>query len=93
MDEADVRKLAKLARLRLTDDEVASIGPQLDRILGFVAKLSEVDTADVVPMTTALETSNRLRADEVTEGLTRQEALANAPASDDSHFRVPSVLS
>ena len=93
MDDDDVRKLAKLARLRLSNEEVASIGPQLDKILGFVAKLSEVDTTDVVPMTTALETSNRLRADTVTEGLTREQALANAPSADDSHFRVPSVLS
>lgn len=88
----DVEKLARLARLDLTDDERATIGPQLDTILGFIEKLSELDTTDVEPMTTALDVDNRWRDDQPTPGLSRNAALANAPAHDDECFRVPPVL-
>ena len=92
LSSEDVRKLALLARLELSDGEVAHLGPQLESILGFVAKLSELDTADVDPMTTALDVDNRWRRDELVPGLDRSAALSNAPASDDECFRVPPVL-
>ncbi|MCA9136712.1 MAG: Asp-tRNA(Asn)/Glu-tRNA(Gln) amidotransferase subunit GatC [Planctomycetales bacterium] len=88
----DVRKLALLARLEISDQEVEHLGPQLESILGFVAKLSELDTTDVEPMTTALDVDNRWRADTVTPGLDRESALSGAPAADDECFRVPPVL-
>ncbi len=88
----DVRKLALLARLELTNDEVAVLGPQLESILGFVEKLSELDTTDVEPMTTALSVENRWREDCTLPGLTTAEALRNAPASDGECFLVPPVL-
>lgn len=88
----DVRKLALLARLELSDEEVEHLGPQLESILGFVAKLSELDTSDVEPMTTALDVDNRWRRDEITPGLDRDAALANAPAADGECFLVPPVL-
>ena len=93
LNESDVRKLANLARLELTDDEVSMLGPQLKQILGFVERLSELDTEDVEPMTTALEVDNRWRDDEVTPGLTNDEAMRSAPESDDGYFVVPAVLS
>jgi len=88
----EVRKLALLARLELSDQEVEHLGPQLESILGFVAKLSELDTEGVEPMTTALDVYNRWRLDRVTPGLDREAALANAPSADGECFRVPPVL-
>jgi aspartyl-tRNA(Asn)/glutamyl-tRNA(Gln) amidotransferase subunit C len=92
ISEDDVRKLALLARLELTDEEVAVLGPQLESILGFVEKLSELDTTDVEPMTTALSVENRWREDRTVPGLSTADALRNAPASDDECFLVPPVL-
>ncbi|QDT08520.1 Asp-tRNA(Asn)/Glu-tRNA(Gln) amidotransferase subunit GatC [Planctomycetes bacterium K23_9] len=92
LSELEVRKLALLARLELSDDEVRKLGPQIDSILGFVNQLSELDTEDVQPMTTALDVDNRWRADVVTAGLSNDQALHNAPSRDDECFRVPAVL-
>ena len=88
----DVRKLGMLARLELSEEEVQTLGPQLESILGFIEKLSELDTSEVQPMTTALDVNNRWRADEVAESLPREHALKNAPNSDDEFFLVPPVL-
>ena len=88
----EVRKLALLARLDLADDEVANERPQLDSILAFVEQLTELDTTDVEPMTTALDVDNRWREDRQLEGLTTQEALANAPSRSEGCFLVPPVL-
>ena len=92
LSDEEIRKLGLLARLELSDEDVASLGPQLQSILGFVAKLSELDTDGVEPMTTALDVDNRWRADLPVAGLEREQALANAPASDEECFRVPAVL-
>ena len=88
----EVRKLVLLARLDLSDDEVANVRPQLDSILAFVEQLTELDTTDVEPMTTALDVDNRWREDRQLEGLTNQEALANAPSRSEGCFLVPPVL-
>ena len=92
LSSEDVRKLAMLARLEIDDDQVQHLGPQLEAILGVVAKLSELDTSDVEPMTTALDLDNRWRDDRVRDGLPHDAALANAPAADEECFRVPPVL-
>ncbi len=92
LSEEDVRNLALLARLELSDEEVASIGPQLVSILGFVEQLSALDTDDVEPMTTALDVDNRWREDRLIEGLSNDQALQNAPAKDENSFLVPPVL-
>lgn len=92
LSHQDVRDLALLARLEISDDEVDHLASQLESILGFVAKLSELDTKDVEPMTTALDVDNRWRSDEVKPGLDHEAALANAPAADEACFRVPPVL-
>ncbi len=88
----DIRKLARLARLELTEEEVQTLGPQLERILGFVEQLAELDTEGVEPMTTALDVTNRWAADCVQPSLSREAALANAPLADDECFLVPPVL-
>jgi aspartyl-tRNA(Asn)/glutamyl-tRNA(Gln) amidotransferase subunit C len=92
LSDAEVRKLALLARLDLSDDEVASVGPQLDSILSFVEQLTELDTTDVEPMTTALDVDNRWREDLQFDTLSNDEALANAPSQSDGCFLVPPVL-
>lgn len=88
----EVRKLALLARLDLSDDEVTNVRPQLDSILAFVEQLTELDTTDVEPMTTALDVDNRWREDRQMDGLTNQQALANAPSQSEGCFLVPPVL-
>ncbi|MGB0595339.1 MAG: Asp-tRNA(Asn)/Glu-tRNA(Gln) amidotransferase subunit GatC [Rubripirellula sp.] len=92
LTDQEVRKLALLARLEITDEEVATVRPQLDSILGFVERLSGLETEEVEPMTTALDVENRWRADQCVDGLTNQQALENAPAKDDACFLVPPVL-
>lgn len=88
----DVHKLALLARLELTDEEAQRLAPQMERILGFVEQLSQLDTEDVEPMTTALDVVNRWTGDHVGESLPRETALQNAPQRDDEFFLVPPVL-
>jgi aspartyl-tRNA(Asn)/glutamyl-tRNA(Gln) amidotransferase subunit C len=92
LSAAEVRKLALLARLDLSDDEVANVRPQLDSILAFVEQLTELDTTDVEPMTTALDVDNRWREDSQFDTLSNDEALANAPSQSDGCFLVPPVL-
>ena len=88
----DVKKLALLARLDISDLPVEQLAGQLDGILDFVHQLAELDTEDVEPMTTALDVDNRWRRDEVRPSLDRQDVLANAPSADEECFRVPPVL-
>ncbi|MEO1528298.1 MAG: Asp-tRNA(Asn)/Glu-tRNA(Gln) amidotransferase subunit GatC [Planctomycetota bacterium] len=92
LSSEDVSKLALLARLDLSEEEANQLAPQLESILGFVAKLSELDTEDVEPMTTALDVDNRWREDSLAKSLDREQALANAPSADEECFRVPPVL-
>jgi aspartyl-tRNA(Asn)/glutamyl-tRNA(Gln) amidotransferase subunit C len=92
LSQEDVRKLALLARLELSDEEVSTMGPQLVTILGFVEKLSELDTDMVEPMTTALDVDNRWRDDVPRAGLSNDLALQNAPSRDENSFLVPPVL-
>lgn len=92
LTDDDVRKLALLARLELSDEELAKVRPQLDSILGFVERLSELETADVEPMTTALDVGNRWRDDIHVPGLSNDQALENSPSHDDECFLVPPVL-
>jgi aspartyl-tRNA(Asn)/glutamyl-tRNA(Gln) amidotransferase subunit C len=88
----DVARLAKLARIDLTDAELDHLAPQLAVILESVAKVSEVADADVPPTSHAVPLSNVYRADEVRPGLTAEEALAGAPEVEQQRFAVPRIL-
>lgn len=88
----DVARLAQLARIELTDDELARLAPQLDLILDSVSEVSRVATDDVVPMSHALPITNVFRADVVTPSLPVEEVLSGAPDSEDARFRVPRIL-
>ncbi len=92
LDEAQVRHVAKLARLKLADADVSRYATQLTAILGYVAQLKSVDVQGVEPMSHPLPLQNVLREDEVKAGLPVEAVLANAPAKDGPFFAVPKVL-
>lgn len=92
LSPSDVARLAELARIDLTDDELARLAPQLDVILDAVANVSAVAGADVQPMSHALPLTNVFRADEVRPSLPSEAALAAAPATEDGRFRVPRIM-
>ncbi len=92
LSPSDVARLAELARIDFTDEELARLAPQLDVILDAVAEVSRVASDDVPPMSHALSLTNVFRADEVRPSLTSEAVLAAAPASEDGRFRVPRIL-
>jgi aspartyl-tRNA(Asn)/glutamyl-tRNA(Gln) amidotransferase subunit C len=88
----EVRELALLARLRLSEDEVARMTTDLDAILDYVDALRALDTSAVEPMTHAVPFDCPLRVDEVRPSLPVEEALANAPRREGSFFQVPRIV-
>lgn len=89
---ADVAHLANLARIDLTEDEVAVMTEQLGSIQYLIEKVSEVATPDIPPASHPHVMSNVLREDEPGEALERADALAGAPDQDGESFRVPAIL-
>ena len=89
----DVRKVAHLARLELSEDQVELYTSQLEKILGYVAQLEEVNTQDIPPTTRAVEVVNVLRKDTVLTTTIRDELLDQAPQREGDFFRVPKILS
>jgi len=87
--EDDVLYVAKLARLRLEQDEVDRMTSELVKILGYIDKMSELDTASVSPTAHVLDVVNVMRADKPQPGSSREDALRNAPAVGNDSFRVP----
>ena len=92
VDEALVRRIAHLARIKVEDKDVEHLKGELTSILGFVDLLSEVDTDGVEPMTSAVDRSMRLRADEVNDGGYAEDIVGNAPVKDEHYFMVPKVV-
>ena len=88
----DVQKIARLARIAMSEDDAAALAPELNKILGFVEQLEEVDTSSVAPMAAVIPNTLRLRDDAVTDGDVREKVLANAPARQDGFFGVPKVI-
>jgi aspartyl-tRNA(Asn)/glutamyl-tRNA(Gln) amidotransferase subunit C len=88
----EVRHLADLARIDLSDAELDHLAPQLSVILESVASISEVAAADVPPTSHALPLTNVFREDENRPGLTAEEALSGAPAVEEQRFAVPRIL-
>ena len=89
---ADVAKVAKLARLDLTPEEIERTTHQLAGMLDHFADMDALDLSDVQPMTQPYPLQNVLRADVVQPGLDRDEVLAAAPAPEDGRFRVPPII-
>ena len=89
---AEVEHIASLARLNLTDAEVARFREQLSAILDYVAQLQALDTSDIPPTSSVLPPRSVLRQDEPHPGLALDALLANAPQVEADQFRVPPVL-
>ena len=92
IDESQVRKVAKLARLELAEGEIEEFTAQLSAILDYVGKMNELDTADVEPLAHCLPISNCFRDDSVKASLGTEKTLANAPQRDGEFFKVPKIL-
>ena len=92
VDTATVRRVARLARIKVTDDEAERMTNELNSILGFVEQLNEVDVAGVEPMTSVVSVKMRRRQDVVTDGEDAAAITANAPLSEDHFFMVPKVV-
>jgi aspartyl-tRNA(Asn)/glutamyl-tRNA(Gln) amidotransferase subunit C len=92
VDTATVKRVAKLARIAVTDDEAKNLEGELNTILGFVEQLNEVDVSNVEPMVSVVAVDMKKRIDEVTDGDKAADIVANAPASDENFFQVPKVV-
>ena len=88
----EVRHIAKLARIAMSDEELARLEPELNNILGWIEQLGEVDTEGVEPLTAVIDQKLRLRDDVVNDGDCRDEVLANAPDAQHGFFAVPKVI-
>lgn len=88
----DVRYVADLVRLKLTDEEIAELQPQLDHVLEYIAQLNEVNVDGIDPTAHASAVYNVFRADVPREGFTQEQATANAPHSGSGLFIVPKVV-
>jgi aspartyl-tRNA(Asn)/glutamyl-tRNA(Gln) amidotransferase subunit C len=87
-----VRHIAKLARIAMSEEEIERLAPELNNILGWVEQLGEVNTDGVEPLTAVIDQKLRLRDDVVTEGHIRDEVLENAPEAQHGFFAVPKVI-
>ena len=87
-----VRHIAKLARIAMSDEEIERLGPELNAIIGWVEQLGEVNTDGVEPLTAVIDQKLRLREDAVTDGGIRDQVLANAPEAQHGFFAVPKVI-
>ena len=87
-----VRHIARLARIAMSDEELERLVPELNAIIGWVEQLGEVNTDGVEPLTAVIEQKLRLREDSVTDGDIRDDVLANAPEAQHGFFAVPKVI-
>jgi len=92
LDAATVRRIAKLARIRVDEAEVVTLQAELNAILGYVEQLNEVDVAGIEPLSGGLQMAMRLRDDVVTDGEIPEKILANAPDRSGEFFSVPKVV-
>lgn len=92
VDAATVKKIGRLARIRIEDSEVGKYQDELNAILGFVEQLDEVDVSGVEPMTSVTPMTLRRREDAITDGGYADRIVANAPLSEDNFFMVPKVV-
>nr|B8HU22.1 RecName: Full=Aspartyl/glutamyl-tRNA(Asn/Gln) amidotransferase subunit C; Short=Asp/Glu-ADT subunit C [Cyanothece sp. PCC 7425] len=93
LNEEQVKKVAHLARLELSGEEVAQFTTQLGSILDYFQQLEELNVTDVPPTTRAIESSNITRADQLHPWAERENILAIAPEQDGDFFRVPKIIS
>jgi aspartyl-tRNA(Asn)/glutamyl-tRNA(Gln) amidotransferase subunit C len=92
VDEATVKRIARLARIKITDDEAKGLVGELSGILNWVEQLDEVDTSAVEPMTRVVPIELKKRADVVNDGEIAAQIVKNAPEADNNFFVVPKVV-
>jgi aspartyl-tRNA(Asn)/glutamyl-tRNA(Gln) amidotransferase subunit C len=92
VDAATVRRIAHLARIAVADEEIEHLQGELNAILAFVEQLSEVNVANVQPMTSVIPMALKKRADVVSDGDIADQIVKNAPATEDGFFLVPKVV-
>ena len=92
MNREEIEMIASLSRLKISEEEISDVTEQLDKFLVYVENLKSIDTEKIEPTTYALPIQNVFRKDEVKKSLTQEEALSNAPLSEDGYFKVPRVL-
>lgn len=92
VDPKTVKRIAKLARIAVREEEIAPLQAELNGILTFVEQLDEVDVSDVEPMTSVTPMRITMRRDVVTDGGMADAIVANAPATEDDYFLVPKVI-
>ena len=92
VDLATVKRVARLARLAVSEEDAARMTGELNGILGFVEQLDEVDVTGIEPMTSVTPMAMKKRADLVTDGNKADAIVANAPATDRNFFQVPKVV-
>jgi aspartyl-tRNA(Asn)/glutamyl-tRNA(Gln) amidotransferase subunit C len=92
VDTATVKRVARLARIAVSDEDAERMTGELNAILGFVEQLDEVDVSGVEPMTSVIPMEMKKRADAVTDGGKANDIVANAPATEENFFLVPKVV-
>lgn len=92
LDPATVRRIAKLARLHLEEDDVPRLQSELNGILGWIEQLNEVDVEGVAPLTGAANLALRMRDDAITDGGIKEAVLSNAPDRAGPFYAVPKVV-
>ncbi|MDQ0326492.1 aspartyl-tRNA(Asn)/glutamyl-tRNA(Gln) amidotransferase subunit C [Rhodopseudomonas julia] len=92
VDLSTVKRVAHLARIKVTEEEAEGLRGELNTILGFVEQLQEVDVEGVEPMTSVAAMTLKMRTDEITDGAKATDIVANAPLSEDNFFLVPKVV-
>jgi aspartyl-tRNA(Asn)/glutamyl-tRNA(Gln) amidotransferase subunit C len=92
VDAKTVHRIARLARIKVTDEEAKALEKELSGILDWVAQLDEVDTSKVEPLTRVIPMTLKQRADKVTDGGIADDVVANAPEREDHFFVVPKVV-
>ncbi len=92
VDSNTVKRVAHLARIKVSDEEAEALKGELNTILGFVEQLGEVDVEGVAPMTSVMPMAMKKRADVVNDGGKADDIVGNAPAAEDHYFQVPKVV-
>lgn len=92
VDRATVHRIARLARIAISEHEAERLEHELSGILDWVAQLDEIDTSDVEPMSRVVGIEMKQRKDEVTDGGIADDVLKNAPVVDDHYFVVPKIV-
>ncbi|WP_455478402.1 Asp-tRNA(Asn)/Glu-tRNA(Gln) amidotransferase subunit GatC [Bartonella sp. B10] len=92
VDKETVKRVAHLARIAVHDDEAERVAKELNVILGFVEQLSEVDVSGIIPLTSVMPITLRMREDSVTDGNKVTDIIANAPVTEENFFLVSKIV-